>query len=172
MGESPALGALIATYREAAVGAQPYTPQLMVLAGNPGAPPATGFGADYNAGWRVTRIIGSAPAGHCRSDQIVLTLPARGAVVTSPLEIRGRARGTWFFEGDFPLVLLDGRGTAVARGFASAEGEWMTSDFVPFSATLRFRSAHPGRGRLILNKDNPTGRRERDDALVVPLRLR
>ncbi|MGB5728811.1 MAG: Gmad2 immunoglobulin-like domain-containing protein, partial [Thiogranum sp.] len=84
-------------------------------------------------------------------------------------EVRGRARGTWFFEGDFPLVLLDGRGNLVAQGFATAKGEWMTTEFVPFSAVLRFQSPEPGPGRLILKKDNPSDRRELDDALVVPV---
>jgi len=172
VGDSPALRALLRSHREAVAGVEPYAPLLMVLAGSTSAPPTTGFGADYTAGWRVTRVVRTVPQGDCRSDQIVLTAPVRDAVVTSPLEIRGRARGSWFFEGDFPLTLLDGRGDAVAQGFASAEGEWMTNEFVPFSAVLRFEPPHPGRGRLILNKDNPSDRRNLDDALVVPVRFR
>ena len=167
LGDSPALDAVVASYREARPVAKPYTPLLMVLAGSAGKPPASGFGADYAAGWRVTRVVRTVHIGDCRSDQIVLDLPARGAVVASPLEVRGRARGTWFFEGDFPLVLLDGRGNLVAQGFATAQGDWMTTEFVPFFAVLRFRSPEPGPGRLILKKDNPSDRRELDDALVV-----
>jgi hypothetical protein len=169
LGDSPALAAVMGSYRDARRASKPYTPLLMVLAGSADEPPATGFGADYAAGWRVTRVLRSVPAGDCRSDQIALDLPVRGAVVASPLEIRGRARGTWFFEGDFPLVLLDGHGQLVTQGFATAQGEWMTTDFVPFSALLRFESPQPGAGRLILEKDNPTDRRELDDALVVPV---
>jgi hypothetical protein len=45
----------------------------------------------------------------------------------------------------------------------------MTTEFVPFSAVLRFQSPEPGPGRLILKKDNPSDRRELDDALVVPV---
>jgi len=168
-GDSPALDAVVASYREACPVAKPYTPLLMVLAGSSSEPPATGFGADYAAGWRGTRVVRTVHIGDCRSDQIVLELPARGAVVASPLEVRGRARGTWFFEGDFLLVLLDGRGNRVAQGFATAQGEWMTTEFVPFSAVLRFQSPEPGPGRMILKKDNPSDRRELDDALVVPV---
>lgn len=168
-GASPALDAVVESYRQACPRAKPYTPLLMVLAGSASEPPATGFGADYAAGWRATRFIRTVHIGDCRSDQIVLDLPASDAVVASPLKVRGRARGTWFFEGDFSLVLLDGRSNLVAQGFATAKGEWMTPEFVPFSAMLRFQSPEPGRGRLILKKDNPSDRRELDDALVVPV---
>ena len=171
-GDSPAQEVLFAAYRAAVAGAERDTPLLMVLAGRPSATPPNGFGADYTAGWRVTRVLRTVHGGDCRSDQIVVTLPARGAVVTSPLEIRGRARGTWFFEGDFPLVLLDGRGESVAQGYAVAQGEWMTTEFVPFSASLRFQSPGPGQGRLILRKDNPGDHRNLDDALVVPVTFR
>jgi len=169
MGDSPALGPLIAAHRDAVAGAQAYTPLLTILAGHPSEPPVSGFGADYSAGWRVTRVVRALPTGDCRGDQIVLTLPRRNAVNSSPLALRGRARGTWFFEGDFPLILTDDRGNPIAQGFATAQGEWMTNDFVPFSASLRFESPPPGPGRLILKKDNPSDRRDLDDALVVPI---
>ncbi|MGB5200648.1 MAG: hypothetical protein WBR56_12185, partial [Sedimenticolaceae bacterium] len=66
-------------------------------------------------------------------------------------------------------MLLDGRSNLVAQGFATAQGEWATTEFVPFSAALSFESPAPGPGRLILKKDNPSDRRELDDALVVPV---
>lgn len=172
MGDSPEQAALLASYRGAVDGAGPGAPLLMVLAGRPSEPPSTGFGADYTAGWRVTRVLRTVNGGDCRSDQVVLTLPERGAIVSSPLEIRGRARGTWFFEGDFPVILSDDRGTTVAQGYATAQGEWMTNEFVPFSALLRFQSPRRGRGHLMLKKDNPSDRRELDDALVVPVIFR
>jgi hypothetical protein len=165
-------GPLLTAYRKYAAGTQAYTPLLMLLAGQHNEPPTSGFGADYSAGWRTTRVIRAVPAGDCRSDQIVLTRPGRGSAVSSPLEIRGRARGTWFFEGDFPLTLSDDAGNTIAQGFATAQGEWMTSEFVPFSAVLRFPTPRPGPGRLILKKDNPSDNRALDDALVVPIRFR
>ncbi len=169
LGDSPALDAMMGSYRAVRSETKPYAPLLMVLAGSAGEPPATGFGADYAVGWRVTRIVRTVPEGDCRSDRIVLDLPARGAVVASPVEVRGRARGTWFFEGDFPLMLSDGDGNLVAHGFATAQSEWVTTEFVPFSAVLRFESPEPGPGRLILEKDNPSNRQALDDALVVPV---
>jgi len=108
-----------------------------------------------------------------RSGLIVLDSPVPGARVSSPLGIRGRARGTWFFEGDFPVDLLDASGNLIAKGFCTAKGEWMTKDFVPFEGTLSFGKPVPGgRGTLVLRKDNPTGLSEHDDALTVPLSFR
>ena len=172
IGDSPALDAIRAFLSEAGTGAGPWAPQLMVLAGSRSEPPAHGFGADYVAGWRANRVVRTVHGGTCRSDQIVLDQPVRDAVIASPLEIRGHARGTWFFEGDFPVVLLDSSGNPLAQGFASAQGEWMTVGFVPFSAVLHFEVPRPGHGRLLLKKDNPSERRELDDMLVVPVVFR
>lgn len=108
--------------------------------------------------------------GNCKSDYIVVNSPTPGAPVTSPLRVRGRARDTWFFEGDFPLLLKDARGKVIAKGFATAKGEWMTQDFVPFEGTLEFEQPRSSeRGTLIFKKDNPTGRPEHDDALEIPI---
>jgi hypothetical protein len=91
-------------------------------------------------------------------------------VVTSPIRIQGRARGTWFFEGDFPVVLLDSKGTVVAEWYVTARGEWMTKEFVPFEGTLEFNKPHGGvRGTLVLQKDNPTGLPQHDDQIEIPL---
>ena len=70
------------------------------------------------------------------------------------------------------MVLQDGRGAVLARGFARAEGEWMTSDFVPFSAVLDFKPPSRGNGHLVLYKDNPSENRALDDRLVVPVVFR
>jgi len=98
--------------------------------------------------------------------------PRPGEVVRSPLTVRGEARGVWYFEGDFPLILQDNRGEILARGIASAEGEWMTNDFVPFVGRLVFVAPAQTSGDLILQKDNPSERRELDDSLIIPVRFR
>lgn len=104
--------------------------------------------------------------------------PEPGDTVSSPLEVTGEARGPWYFEGDFPVVLTDWDGRILAEAPASAENEWMTEDFVPFRATLTFESPYgPGdpdfmsRGTLILRKDNPSGRPELDAAVEIPVRF-
>ncbi len=95
--------------------------------------------------------------------------PQPGAVVRPPLLVRGEARGPWYFEGDFPLILKDARGNILSRGFASAQGEWMTTDFVPFSGRLEFTPPAGAEGELVLQKDNPSGLRELDDSVIIPV---
>ncbi len=169
-GNATAMNGIAAAYRRALPEPEPYTPLFMTLAGRSGKPPSEGFGAEYAGSFFATQLVRVSPKGNCRSGLIVVDSPAPGARVSSPLLIRGRARGTWFFEGDFPVVLLDAKGNVVARRFCTAKGEWMTRDFVPFEGTLTFEKPVPGgRGTLVLRKHNPTDRPEHDDALSVPI---
>src|SRR3989339_636030 len=69
---------------------------------------------------------------------IRLDSPVPNEEISSPLVITGEARGTWFFEASFPVVLTGQNGLIIAEGFATAESEWMTEDFVRFRAELEF----------------------------------
>jgi hypothetical protein len=93
-------------------------------------------------------------------------------VVESPLRLTGEARGNWFFEASAPVSLVNWDGLIIAEGIITAEGEWMTTEFVPFSGELTFTSPYKEgdpdfmkRGALIFKKDNPSGLPENDDAL-------
>ena len=105
-------------------------------------------------------------------DLIVVDAPLIGASVTSPLTITGKARGTWYFEASFPIVLTDWDGRIIAEGHAEAVGDWMTTEYVPFKATLTYTTPTPGdpavnRGTLILKNDNPSGEPARDKAVEI-----
>lgn len=106
-----------------------------------------------------------------KQDLIRITSPQPNDTIQSPLLIKGEARGVWFFEASFPILLTDGDGTIVAEGFATAKGEWMTKEFVPFEATLTFTNPQnmKSSGSLILKKDNPSGLPEHDDNLQIPV---
>lgn len=109
-------------------------------------------------------------------DKIRLTTPLPNATITSPVTIKGEARGGWFFEASFPVFVVDWDGKIIGQGIATAEGEWMTNDFVPFTANVTFDVAdisgnYANRGALILKKDNPSGLPEHDDALEIPVTL-
>lgn len=106
------------------------------------------------------------------ADLIRLESPEPLDVIESPLEVAGRARGSWYFEASFPVVLVDWDGLIIAEGVATADGEWMTEEFVPFRATLEFERPEYGeRGTIILQKHNASGLPEHDDALEVPVRF-
>ncbi len=106
-----------------------------------------------------------------QADKIRVLSPTPNQVLTSPLHLLGEARGNWFFEASFPVVLLDSAGQEIARGRATADGEWMTTEFVPFRATLPFTKPLGETGTLLLERDNPSGLPENADALTLPVRF-
>ncbi|MDH5442070.1 MAG: Gmad2 immunoglobulin-like domain-containing protein [Candidatus Nomurabacteria bacterium] len=107
------------------------------------------------------------------ADMIIVDNPNPYEIITSPLSISGRARGTWFFEGDSPVSLVDWDGVEIATGYITAQGDWMTSEFVDFSGTLTFTDPNVpyNNGTLILMRDNPSDLPENDDAIEIPIRF-
>lgn len=105
-----------------------------------------------------------------KQNLIVVVSPIKNAEISSPLVISGRARGVWFFEGSFPVILLDSYRNTIAEGHVSAQGEWTTAEFVKFLGTLEFNNYIKGqKGYLVLKKDNPSGLPEFDDSLEIPV---
>ena len=169
-GNSPALAEIIAAYRETMIDSPPYTPVFTVLAGKKVAAPEEGFGAEYKKAFSTSQLVHIWPKGNCKNDLIFLDSPLPRANISSPLTIKGRARGTWFFEGDFPVILLDAQYKKIAESYATAKDEWMTEDFVDFEGTLKFKGSVSGqKGTLILRKDNPTGLTKFDNFLAIPV---
>lgn len=114
--------------------------------------------------------LGPSPTPH---PNITLETPQFGKTISSPLTVTGEARGTWYFEGSFPVVLTNWDGEIIAEAQASAQGEWMTEDFVPFEAELEFETPELyNRGSLILQKSNPSGKPELDDAYEITVLFR
>lgn len=107
-----------------------------------------------------------------KADLIRLDSPRPNQTIQSPLTITGQARGNWFFEASFPVVLTNWDGLIIAQGIAHAKSDWMTTDFVPFEAMLTFtvdKNAYSNRGSLILRKDNPSDLPVNDNALEIPV---
>lgn len=101
-----------------------------------------------------------------------------GDTVTSPLKINGESGGGWFFEGSFPVVLVNWDGLIIAEGLAKAKNDWMTEKFVPFEAELKFvKPANPTnqdyakKGAIIFRKDNPSGLPQHDKAYELPIKF-
>lgn len=122
--------------------------------------------------WAGMQLWGTEPAvtpTPLADDMVQLDQPLPGAEITSPLTVTGRARGTWFFEASFPVVLTDWDGRILAAVPAQAEGEWMTTDWVPFKAVIEFEAdtSVSNRGSLILKKDNPSGLPQYDDSREI-----
>ena len=90
-------------------------------------------------------------------------------LVSLPFVIEGEARGNWYFEADFPVTVFDASGNVLLETYATAQGEWMTTDFVPFSVSISDLGGYTGPITVILQKDNPSDMRELDDEISIPL---
>ncbi len=173
VGDHAVIAVLVREHRAALADAAPYAPLFVTLKGQPTDAPASGFGADYAGAFAVTSLVQARPAGNCMSDRVVVEAPLPGSIADTPLIVKGRAIGAWFFEGEIGLRLVDPDGTVIARGFATAEGEWMKPGFVPFAGRITFqRPAASDRTTLIVSRNNPSDDRSLDEELEVPLVLR
>lgn len=91
------------------------------------------------------------------SGMIEVSAPVINATLTSPLSVTGRARGPWYFEASFPIELQKADGTVIAETTGAPQGDWMTENWVPFTATITFPAQPAGStGKLVLKKDNPS----------------
>jgi hypothetical protein len=116
------------------------------------------------------RAIAPAPTSTpLADDMIIIDSPLPNGVVASPMKVTGRARGTWYFEATFPITLTNWDGLIIAETYATAQSDWMTTDWVPFEATVVFDADTrvSSRGFLILRKDNPSGLPQYDDAREI-----
>ena len=104
-----------------------------------------------------------------KEDLIQVETPRANETISSPLVIKGKARGAWFFEASFPVKLYDGNGRLLVATMAQAKEDWTSEDFVPFEAKLEFLPPETGKGTLVLAKDNPSGLAENADELRMPV---
>ena len=127
-----------------------------------------GVGINFNKHYNVSTI----ETGIVTDKNLVrLTRPLPNALVESPLVVSGEARGNWYFEASFPIKLYDANGKELTVAVAQAQGEWMTTEFVPFETILTFPNPITPTGTLVLEKDNPSGLPEHADELRIPVRF-
>ena len=107
-----------------------------------------------------------------KENLIIIESPEANEKISSPVFIKGLARGTWFFEATFPIKLYGEAGELITQSYATAQSEWMTTDFVPFEANLEFTTGKEQAGILVLEKDNPSGLPEHSDEIRVPVVLK
>lgn len=97
--------------------------------------------------------------------------PRVGDLVRSPLTVTGSAPSDWYFEGEFPIRLLDSRGTVLGKSLARAQRGWTRAGAVPFIAHFTFRRARASEGVLVLEKEILTGRRVNPVLWRIPVRF-
>ena len=102
-------------------------------------------------------------------DEIIVENPRPNQKIASPLEIKGRARGTWYFEANFSAELFDANDKRLGTAIITARGDWMTEDFVPFTGELSFDTPATEKGRLIIRNANPSDFPENSKELIIPV---
>ena len=118
---------------------------------------------------RAPKEVAVLPA--TKDDLIVVNFPLPNSTVTNPMTISGEARGGWYFEAQFPVKIYDANGKLLGDTAATAEGEWMTENYVPFKAAINFTAPSTETGVLVLEKDNPSGLPEHANELSIPVRF-
>jgi len=94
------------------------------------------------------------------SDLIDVALPLVGSTVLSPIAVSGQARGQWFFEATAPVTVTNWNGLIMGEGYITAQGNWMTEEFVPFTGSISYTQpvdTYSATGTLIFHNDNPSG---------------
>lgn len=119
-------------------------------------------------------ITDSQRASNQIEGEVEVDSPKLGESIDSPVTIEGRAVGTWLFEASFSAVLTDWDGLIIGEAVLQTSDDWMTEEMVSFRGTLTFNDetqrTYP-RGILILQKANPSGLPENDEALEFPVYL-
>lgn len=105
------------------------------------------------------------------ADMIRVENPTPGAVTGKSFTVSGEARGNWYFEASFPVEVRGEDGTVLATVAAQADGDWMTTEFVPFSVEVTVPDSYIGEAVLTLRKDNPSGLPENDASVSFPFTI-
>ncbi len=106
------------------------------------------------------------------AEEIQVESPKPDDVIKSPQKIFGKAKGSWFFEANMPVTLLDANKKVLTKIPLQAKGDWMTSDFVDFEGTLTFTKSETDTGTVIFENDNPSGLPENAKSFSVPVRFK
>ena len=81
--------------------------------------------APQNAADSTPQPVAVDSAGPAATDDLIhLTAPHPNELVTSPLTISGQARGTWYFEGSFPVILIGTNGDTLAIRPGPGPASW------------------------------------------------
>jgi len=106
-------------------------------------------------------------------DTIKLITPTADDKFSSNMTIRGKATKEWFLNGNFPIKTLDNAGWIVTQGVAVPEGEPDALGFVNFSSkVMPFSSPTLKWGKIVLWRDNDSGRPEDEMSVTLPIKYK
>jgi len=104
---------------------------------------------------------------------IVVYIPKDNQEVENPIIIKGKAKGSWFFEGQFPIDLIDTSGNILSSSVAIAESDWVTEKYINFSSELTYsKSTTTKQVIVVLHKNNSSGNPNFDKQILIPVVLK
>jgi hypothetical protein len=105
------------------------------------------------------------------SNDIIITSPTNNQAVSSgTLKVSGTARGNWYFEASAPFDVEDSNNNVIETSSITAQGEWTTTDFVPFTGEITFTVPKGMKsGFIVFHNDNPSGDPANEKSVSVPV---
>lgn len=111
-------------------------------------------------------------------DEFIVFSPKLNYSISSPVEISGKARGSWFFEATFPVEIYDENDNLLGSSFGQfisnpdkKDSTWMTNDFVEFGGEIDFKESNSKSGYIIFKKDNPSGNLNSEESFKLPVQF-
>lgn len=89
--------------------------------------------------------------------------------ISNPVSISGETPGSWYFEASFPIKIVDENWNELGAGIAQAQTDWMTTNYVPFTARIAYKKSTTAKGWIVFKKDNPSGLPENDAEYHLPI---
>ncbi len=105
-------------------------------------------------------------------NHVMVNAPEPNTAIASPVSISGTVTGGgWFFEGTFPVEVLDANGTVLGQGQAQAKptSTWTSTGTVNFVATISFKQPQTATGSIMFAKDNPSGAVANAESFNIPV---
>ena len=95
------------------------------------------------------------------------------ANLVSPFTFNGKAIGSWYAEGSFPVTIVGEDGNLIASAPAKATGDWRQAGWVPYQSKLTWVAGPNTKAKLVLTMANPAGEGEgKQRALEIPVYLK
>lgn len=94
---------------------------------------------------------------------------APGGAVHGVTTFTGTLPGSYFFEGNVVVHVLNAQQEHVLSGHGTAVGDWMTAGPVNFSSTVDFTSVPKGPAWIELHNDNASGDESKEKTIDIPV---
>ncbi len=92
-----------------------------------------------------------------------------GAKVHGVVSYRGVIKGSYFFEANIGINILDLNKKILKGDHAMSTTDWMTTEPVSFEGNVDFTGLPKGGAYFEIHNDNPSGLPEHDKSVLIPI---